>query len=489
MTKNITSMPISALLSVSIRWIDRLVGFVSTLILARLLTPSDLGVIAMSSIVIGMVDVLLDLGVNIVLIQNQNATPKHFNAAWSLRIIQSCLAASVIYAAAYPAAEYFQEPHVIDVLHVLMFSPILASLENIGIVTYQKNMQFGLEFRYFFVKRIISFLATVTAAWFLRDFWALVIGTLVGRSTGAILSYIVHPMRPKFTLSGVKDIMSISTWLLLRGIGNYFNAEAHRLIVGHRVSTLIFGGYSLGLEIAAIPTTELMAPLSKVLFPAFVRVKDNMTELKRTYLLALRVQTLIGIPAGIGMVLVANELVLALLGEKWIAAAPFIQVFGIFNILGAINYTGGYLLLALNKAKESAAFTLMQIVIFLILVEFAFPDANALEVAKLRVAVGIFNLIPYSIYLNCLIPSIKIWERLACFWRPLIAASLMTATLYELPELVGFSVMIILIVKVILGATVYSLSILGLWLLASRPDGAESYLFEKLNLYKKQPAL
>lgn len=482
------SVSLGALLSIGMRWTDRLIGLASTLILARLLAPSDLGIIAMASLVIGMIDVFLDLGVNIVLIQNRNATAQHYNAAWTLRIIQSSLAAIAIYIVAEPAALYFQEPHVVNVLHVLAISPLLAGCENIGIVTFQKNMQFGLEFRFFFIKRVAGFIATIIAAWFLRDFWALVIGTIASRTAGLILSYIVHPMRLRLTFTGIREILSFSTWILLRGIGNYFHNEAHKLIVGHRESTFVMGAYSLGGEISAMPTTELLAPLSRVLFPAFVRVKDDVEELKRTYLLALGVQTLVGIPAGVGMVLVAEELVLALLGEKWISAVPYIQVFGIFNILGAINYSGGYLLLALNKAKVSAAFVWAQVVLFLSMAEFVFPHGNALTIAQIRLGVGVLGFIPYGIYISYLMPTIKIGDRLAYIWRSIIAAGLMISVLYEFPLLVGVPVMAILLLKVLVGAFVYIASTIGLWLLVSRPDGAESYLLGKLTDFRKSSA-
>jgi len=163
------------------RWTDKFIGFVSTLILARLLAPEDIGIIAMASLVIGFIDVFLDLGVNIALIQNRNAAPAHFNSAWTLRLAQSATAAVLIVLASSAAATYFKDARVESVLHVMALGLIVASFENIGIVTFQKEMKFGLEFRFLFSKRIVGFLVTITAAWFLRDYWALVIGALAGR--------------------------------------------------------------------------------------------------------------------------------------------------------------------------------------------------------------------------------------------------------------------------------------------------------------------
>jgi lipopolysaccharide exporter len=482
MLKGSVSAPVGALLSIGMRWTDRVIGLISMLILARLLTPDDLGIVAMASVVIGMIDAMLDLGVNITLVQNRNATSEHFNAAWTLRIIQSIVAALVVFFAAYPAAEYFRDPRVTAVMQTLSLSVFFMGFENIGVVVFQKKMEFGLEFRFFFIKRVITFFITISAAWWLQNYWALVIGTLISRSIGTVLSYMVHPMRPHLSFLRMKEILSFSSWILMRGIGNYFNTDLHRLIVGHRESSSTMGAYSLGGEIAAIPSTELLAPLSRVIFPAFVQLKDDEVQLKRTYLLVLGVQTMIGVPAGLGLALVANEVVLALLGDKWIAAAPFVQIIGAVNIVTAISTSGGYLLLALGRAKVSAIYAWLQVVVFIVAVEVAIPDGDALAVAQLRLAVTVLALILYSVSVSHAIPSLRFIERLGNMWRPLVASALMTLVLYETPMPNDLPVLIILFIKVFLGIITYIASIISLWLLSLRPNGTESYMLEKILL-------
>ena len=171
-------------LTVAMRWTDRLIGLISTLILARLLVPEDFGIIAMASLAIGLADVMLDLGVNIALIQNRNVTQAHFNTAWTLRLIQTAIATLLVLATAPLAAEYFKNDRLQPVLQVLAFSILISGFENIGIIRFQKEMQFGAEFRFMFLRRMAGFLVTIGAAWFLHSYWALVIGTLAGRVIG-----------------------------------------------------------------------------------------------------------------------------------------------------------------------------------------------------------------------------------------------------------------------------------------------------------------
>lgn len=155
--KGANSVLASVAITVAMRWTDKFIGFVSTLILARLLAPEDIGIIAMASLVIGFIDVFLDLGVNIALIQNRNAAPAHFNSAWTLRLAQSATAAVLIVLASSAAATYFKDARVESVLHVMALGLIVASFENIGIVTFQKEMKFGLEFRFLFQNGLLVF--------------------------------------------------------------------------------------------------------------------------------------------------------------------------------------------------------------------------------------------------------------------------------------------------------------------------------------------
>ena len=367
----------SALITVAMRWTDRSIAFVSTLILARLLVPEDFGVIAMASLVIGLADVFFELGVNVALIQNKTPSQEHYDTAWTLRIIQTTLAAIVVIIAAPLAATYFNDPRVTLVVQVLAVSLMLSGLENIGVVTFQKEMQFGKEFQFLFCKRIVGFIVTIAAAWFIRSYWALVIGALAGRTFGVALSFAMHPMRPRLGLKKFREIFSVSQWMLVRSIGGYFQLKLHLAIVGARESASVLGAYSLASEISALPSSELLAPINRVLFPAFVRVKHDLAELKRVVLLAQGVQTMIAMPAAIGLILVSSEAVLLLLGEKWMGAVPFVEIFALISFMSSIATSGAYVLITLGKIRLMAISSWVQVGLFATLAFVVFPEAGA----------------------------------------------------------------------------------------------------------------
>ncbi len=475
-----TSIFAGAILSVSLRWTDRLIGFVSTLILARLLVPDDFGIIAMASLVVGLADVLLGLGVNVALIQNRDPTPAHYDTAWTLRLAQMIFAATIVCFAAPYADTYFNDSRVSPVLFAMAASMLLAGLENIGVITFQKEMQFGLDFRFVFLKRIAGFIVTVVAAWILCSYWALVIGTLAGRSFGVLLSYRMHPMRPHISFEKMKEIFSVSQWVLLNNIGNYLNRNLHKVLVGRRMSAGVVGGYTLADEISSMPTTEVLSPLNRVLFPAFVAAKHDRSELKRLFLLAQGVQSLLGISAGIGLVLVAHEAILVMLGEKWLFIAPFIQALGLANVVEAITTSSGYVFLTLGKVRLNAFVNWIQTIVFIVAALLVFPEAGALQIGWLRVATVFLGLgLSLGLLLQVL-ENVSLADIYRTVYRPLIATAAMAAMVDLAVTVVQLAPLPALILKIAVGAAVFPAAVLVLWWLAGRPAGAEAYLLNEI---------
>lgn len=486
-SKPVNSVFSGALITVAMRWCDRLIGFVSTLVLARLLAPDDFGIIAMASLVIGLADILLDLGVSVALIQNRNATQAHYDTAWTLRIAQTVFAAGVVAVAAPFAAEYFHDPRVEPVLYFMGIGMVLGGIENIGIVSFQKEMRFKSDFTFMFSRRLFGFVATVVSAWILQSYWALVIGLLAGRLFGVVMSYVMHPMRPRLSFECFGEIFAVSQWMLVRSIGLYLNNNLHRLVIGNRADTATMGAYTLANEISAMPATEVLTPLNRALFPAFVKAKADLGELKRLFLLAQGVQTLLAIPASVGLALVAKEAVLVLLGEKWISAVEFIQILALASVFQAITTSGGYVMITLGRVRNTAILVWAQVVLFGLLVLLQGDAIAALDIALLRLATMLGGLGLSLWFLMRTLHNLRMVEVGRTIFRPLLAsASMAFVVLYAL-DFSGLPVLVLLLVKTTIGALTYALAVLVLWWLAGKPEGAESYLLARFGGLRKRP--
>lgn len=469
-----------ALLTVSMRWTDRLIGFVSTLILARLLTPADFGIIAMASLVVGLIDALLALGVHVALIRNPDTVASHYDTAWTLRFVQSIAAASVIFLLAPKAAIYFNDPRVIPVLRFMALGMLLLGMENIGIITFQKEMRFGLDFRFLFLRRISSFVVTIISACLLHSYWALVIGNLVGRAVGVLLSYQMHPMRPRFSLEKMREIFSVSQWMLIDSIGAYLNRNLDKVVVGRFANASIVGGYTLASEISAMPSTEVLAPLNRVLFPAFVEAKDDLNELKRLYLLAQGIQTLLGISAGVGLALVAQEAVLVLLGAHWLFVVPFVQILALANAVEAITTSGSYVLITLGKIKSAVLINWLQVAFLVMGVCWTLPTATALEMATLKIITVFLGFFISIWMLLQTLHNVTVLDIFRTVSRPLLATGSMTLAIVAIGQVTHFNPLLELLLKIVVGMLSFPITVMLMWNLAGKPIGPESYILDKI---------
>lgn len=147
--------------SLALRWGMRLLGLLSTVLLARLLSPSDFGLVAMAMLVVAFVQAWLAFGVDTALIQNQDATREHYDTAWTIRILQGVVVAIGVAAAAPFAATYFEEPRITAVLLVLSFAILLGASANIGVVAFRKDLEFDKEFRFQIIGKILGFVVTL----------------------------------------------------------------------------------------------------------------------------------------------------------------------------------------------------------------------------------------------------------------------------------------------------------------------------------------
>jgi O-antigen/teichoic acid export membrane protein len=359
---------------------------------------------------------------------------------------------------------------------------VIGGFENIGIVAFQKNMEFGNDFRFFFFRRLAGFVVTITLAIWLHSYWAMVLGTVAARTAGVGLSFWMHEFRPRISFSRLSELWSFSQWVLVRNLGVYGQSQLDKFLVGRRSDAGTMGAYTLADEVAAMPTTELLAPLGRVLFPVFVKVADDAEKLRDVFCKAIGVQSLFALPAGVGLALTAEDAVLVLLGEQWRIAIPFLQTLALMSIFSALSHSSAYLLLSLGKVRLQAWLAWIQLALLGLLVLVIFPEADALSITYARLftsAAGLLVIV--SLVLN-FVEVIEVSDFLRHTWRPLFATGIMAFGLVSMPMPEGVMHLGRLAMLVAGGAGLYGVSLLLLWRAGSCPDGAEAYLLEKTGL-------
>jgi O-antigen/teichoic acid export membrane protein len=301
-------------------------SILSTIILARLLVPSDFGIVSLATTLLAIVSSVTELSLSLALVRHEAPTQAHFDTVWTLGALRGLFLGLLFAAAGEPAAAFYDDARLVNIMAVFGFTIFLSGLTNPRTIMLQRDLIFWQEFVLNVTQKLANFLVSLAIAYFYRTYWALVIGLLAMQVTNVVVSYTILPYRPRISFAYLKELFSFSIWLTGGRIVNTLNWRFDYLLVG-RLGWTSLGHYSVGSNLAQIPTRETASPLIKVIFPGFSTIiRNESARLASAYQRAQTLLTAIALPAGIGAALIAEPLVLLAMGEKWLPVVFVIQV-------------------------------------------------------------------------------------------------------------------------------------------------------------------
>jgi lipopolysaccharide exporter len=464
---------------VGARMADRCIGVVSTLILARLLTPGDFGLVAMATAIAGVLDLLGAFSFDLALIQNSNATRKHYDTVWTFNVIFGLFCGLCLILLANTAAAFYSEPQLAAVMYVLSVSYFVNAFTNVGVVAFRKELNFAKEFKFIFWRRIATFVVTVAGAYFLRSYWALLWGMTVGRLLSLVMSYTMNSYRPRLSLAASAELFRFSKWLLLNNALFFLLHNGCNFVIGRLFGAPALGVYMVSYEISSLPSTELVAPINRVLFPGFSKMKD-VEQISQTYLKLLGLITLTILPIGIGIAAVAAPLVMAMLGPKWLTAIPVIQVLAIHGAIGATQGNNGVVWLALGHPRVTTGVAALFLVVLFPGMYFCMQAYGVVGAGYAYILAHIIT-VPYSMYVSKKLLNFRWPAFFGTIWRPIFGVLAMyPAVAFTDAMVVQQPALLRLLFDSLTGALVYISTVLLAWRVAGYPDGAEQFVLERV---------
>jgi O-antigen/teichoic acid export membrane protein len=461
------------------RFATRFIGICSTLVLVRLLTPADFGIVSLAMGLIQALDAVASFGVEGAIIRTGSADRAIYDAGFTINVVRGLLISGAMAAAAIPIAHFFNNIELAPVVWVLAAGWAIAAFQNIGVVEFRCRLAFDMEFRIRIIPRVLALGVTIPAAFIWHSHWALIAGIVASQVMTVAVSYILHPYRPRFGVAGLPQIFGYSFWEWVIGLCGMVGGRADTMIIGRLLGTAAVGIYGIGGEIASLPNGEIVAALCRALFSGFVEERREGADGSATLLRVLSVLALITVPLNVGLSLVAYPVVALCFGREWLAAVPLVQLLGIAASL-SLFYALAEALFSANAwlktvLRITVTTTILQVVLLLVLI----PRFGLIGGATAVAATGVAR---EALYIATAIRRLRLEVRrlLAAVVRPLVAAACMAAVLnwaglgwtYRNP--VNAQCLLDLLLAVGLGAGVYAASLLASWLAAGRPDGAEA---------------
>lgn len=459
---------------VAMRWSIKGIGLLSTLILARLLTPEDFGLVAKAMVLVVLIEALGDSGQRLAIIRMEAPTREHYDSAWTIQICLGCTAALLVFLLAPLAGPYFDSPHAVEIAQLLALRPLITSFENIGTLDFRRHLNFGAEFRYGVYTKLASFCVTMALVLYLRSFWALVFGIVANQVILVTVSYLMHPFRPRPSVKRVREIWSFSIWTLATSVMFQLQERLDHVLVAGAANATTMGHYSVGAELGRLAAAEVVLPASRAVYPVYVKAANDLPTLRILYLRVLATITFVLAATSAGLALVADDLVHVVLGDQWVESAPFLVFAALAAGVTAINQSVAPVLLAVNEPRKIAVQATIRLGAMLPLLLLGMHLGGVLGIVQATLLADILLLPTYFHHLKRAL-SLSVWDLLSPCWRSLLAAAAMAAALTWLPIDNSLPWPILqLAVQIAYGAVVFLAVSFLLWRLAGSPDGAES---------------
>jgi len=379
-----------------LRGVSFSISLIKTFILARILMPKDFGVMGVAMIAFSTVETFSQTGIQSALIQKKENIESYLNTAWTISIIRGGVLFLLLFSTSYYFADFFNAPETTQIIKIISISFLISGITNIGVIYFQKELQFNKQFIYEIIASIVDIIIVVPAAFILKSAWALAISFIISSASKLIVSYILCSYRPRIQLEilKVRKLFQYGRWVSLSSVIVYLIMQGDNIFISKIFGTAALGYYAMAYRIANLPATEINRVISSVTFPAYSKIQNDKKAFKEGFKKTLQIISFIIMPLAGSIFVFSKEITIVILGKKWQMIIPIIQILCFFGVIRAINGTMGPALLAAGRPQTLSFVSLIQLIIMIIIM---YPLGIKWGISGVAWAVTIANFVAFVI--------------------------------------------------------------------------------------------
>jgi O-antigen/teichoic acid export membrane protein len=333
------------------RMATRGIAIVRTVILIQILSPAQFGIFGIASLAITFLEIFMETGVNVVLIQKKRGIEDYLNTAWVVSILRGFVISLLLILAAPAVSLFFSSPDVKTMIYLISLVSFIRGFINPAIVGFQKNLLFGREFWFRFGVFLVDSAVAILVSFLTKSAVGLVWGLVAGALAELVLSFVFVKPRPRleFDQGRLREVLSKGKWVTGAGIFQFLFRQGDDAVVGKVLGVSQLGVYQVAYKISSLPISEVTDVVNRVVFPVYARIAKDRVRLKRAF---LKTTTTVGaIAFGLGAVLFifGEQVVTILLGDAWRQVIPLIKILSVFGVVQAVVNSVNSLFLALEK--------------------------------------------------------------------------------------------------------------------------------------------
>lgn len=337
----------------------KLVSLLSTLVLARLLTPGDFGLMAIATTVTGFIGFFNEVGIGAAIVQRTELRDAEINGCFGIAMLASTLLCALAVMLSGPAAGFFDMPDLQPVLAVLGFGFFFGALNTVPVSLLRRELRLQTVLWLGVASAVVQSLVAIPLAFAGLGYWALVVSFFVGQTVSTVWFWRVAAWRPTLPMHlreggallgyGLNITYARVLWHI------YMNAD--KLIVGKLLGERAVGIYDMSKSLASLPTSQISGLVTSIASPVFARLQTDLPRLQSVLLRFTRGVAYLTFPALAGIAVVAEELVMVLLGPQWIEAVLPLQALCISELVRTVANLQTQLLISTGHVKRAVVYS------------------------------------------------------------------------------------------------------------------------------------
>lgn len=332
------------------------IQFLYTIIIARLLSPADFGVVAMATPLLAFAALLADVGLSQAAIQNQDLSQRQLSFLFWLNIAVTAVLALLIVVSAPLVASFYNEPRVAPVVAALGGLMILGPIGAQHIVLLNRNFAFGKIALIELISLVTGAAAGIAAAIAGFGIWSILLNQTMAAAATLILLWLLvrwHPSFPKLGMaSEVRPLLHFGVNVATFNIFNFIARNIDNVLIGRGWGEIQLGVYNRAYSLLLLPLNQVMAPISRVALPLLSRIQSEPTTYRVAFWRMLDLALLLTFPASLFSLITFQQLIDVVLGPKWAAVGPIYGILAIGALFAPVSHSANWLLLSQGRSRE-----------------------------------------------------------------------------------------------------------------------------------------
>ncbi len=322
-------------------------------ILARILSPSQFGSYGIALLVLGLLEVLTETGINVFLIQEKDNAKEYLDSAWVVSIIRGSLIALLIVVSAPFVLSFFKTPNILNLFWLVAAVAFVRGFINPMEVFFQKKLEFMKVFMFQGGLYLVDAIVAISLGLLTHSESAMIISMLAAAIVEVILSFVLFKEKPriKFEKEKFMKVVHSGKWVTGAGVFSYVFQNIDNAVVGKVMGTTSLGFYQQAYSVSTLPVSGVSDIFNKVMFPVFVKMSGEIAELKKAFYKAIGAIFSMAMVFGLIILLFSHSIILVFLGQKWLVIEPTLKVLGIFGVFKSVLNSSYSLFLSLKMQK------------------------------------------------------------------------------------------------------------------------------------------